>query len=378
MMRGPGHSVYGEVGRCFRKARATGASDEQLLSRFTSARDHSSAAFEAIVQRHGPMVLETCRRLLGGDPHAAEDAFQATFMVLARRADAINSGPSGSLGPWLHEVACRTARKARVAGLRREKRERRTARDRETTVAESSNDVDELDDYRVLHEEVTRLPAKHRAAVVLCYFEGLTHDQAAASLRWPVGTVRGYLARARDRLRTRLIRRGVVPAVAVACLEARASAAVPPLLMIQRVLRGIPHFSAGPAAAARVSLAGRLVVSADQAIPAGGGSPGPGSGRRGAVRVASRLAVRYPGRDSNQPEPPRPLRLKNPDGENASMCTATPCPKARSPGWARAGSITATTSSASRTHAAAKTSFPSEQMDSSVSGILPTAGSCAR
>ncbi len=195
MIRDLGHSVIRDVGRLIEEGTSAGASDEQLLSRFTAARDRSSAAFEAIVRRHGPMVLETCRRLLGGDHHAAEDAFQATFLVLARRADAGITHPSGSLGPWLHEVASRTARKARVSRLRREKRELSASQRPDAIVAASRNPVDDADDHRILHEEVSRLPEKHRAAIVLCYFQGLTHEQAAASLRWPVGTVRGYLAR---------------------------------------------------------------------------------------------------------------------------------------------------------------------------------------
>ncbi len=200
MIRDLGHSVIQDVGRLIEEGTSTGSSDEQLLCRFTAARDRSSAAFEAIVRRHGPMVLETCRRLLGGDPHAAEDAFQATFLVLARRARWCVSpirparlGPPGS-----EEVARRTARKARVARSRREKRELCASRRPDATVAASGNPVDDADDHRILHEEVSRLPEKHRVAIVLCYFEGLTHEQAAASLRWPVGTVRGLvLARAR-------------------------------------------------------------------------------------------------------------------------------------------------------------------------------------
>ncbi len=128
MVRGVGEAVIRDVNRLFAEGTAAGASDEQLLSRYIAARDRSSLAFEAIVRRHGPMVLETCRRLLDGDHHAAEDAFQATFLVLARRADSIVTHASGSLGPWLHEVACRTARKARIERFRHEKRDLRAAR----------------------------------------------------------------------------------------------------------------------------------------------------------------------------------------------------------------------------------------------------------
>src|SRR5262245_18021999 len=117
------------------------------------------------------MVLEACRRILG-DHHAAEDAFQATFLALARRAGSIVRHPTGSLGPWLHQVACRTARKARLASSRRASRERRAAERTETLAAGQPACLD-VDVYRVLHEEIARLPEKYRAAVVLCYFQGL-------------------------------------------------------------------------------------------------------------------------------------------------------------------------------------------------------------
>ena len=207
MVRGTWTTVLRDIDRLYVEGTSAGSSDEQLLSRFTAMRERSELAFESIVRRHGPMVLEVCRRILGGDHHAAEDAFQATFLVLARRAGSITVRPSGSLGPWLHEVACRTAWKARVACSRREAREQYAARKSEAVVFTIDQDRVDDDMYRVLHEEVSRLPPKYRAPIVLCYFEGRTHDQAAASLGWPVGTVRGYLSRARDLLRIRLIRR---------------------------------------------------------------------------------------------------------------------------------------------------------------------------
>ena len=121
-----------------------------------------------------------------------------------------------SLGPWLHQVATRCALKSRTANLRREARERRAA---EQASAHDHHDTGLTDDeYRILHEEVERLPEKYRAPVVLCYFEGLTHDAAADALRWPLGTVRGRLARARDQLRRRLTARGLAPAAAVSLL----------------------------------------------------------------------------------------------------------------------------------------------------------------
>jgi RNA polymerase sigma factor (sigma-70 family) len=233
MVRGSWGAVFRQVDQLYNEGTSVGWNDGQLLSRFASAREESDLAFEAIVQRHGPMVLNVCRRVLG-DHHAAEDAFQATFLVLARRAGSIALHPSGSLGPWLHQVACRTARKARLASSRREAREKRVAKQADATVEADQQACLDNEPHRLLHEEVARLPEKYRAAVVLCYFDGLTHDQAAESLHWPVGTVRGYLARARDLLRTRLIRRGVAPAVTLSLITpglTSAAAIVTPALI---------------------------------------------------------------------------------------------------------------------------------------------------
>src|SRR5262245_17076700 len=121
------NTVLRQVDRLFVEGTSTGWGDDQLLTRFVAARDESNLAFETIVRRHGPMVLEVCRRVLS-DHHAAEDAFQATFLVLARRAGSIALRSRGSLAPWLHQVAHRTAKKSLVAVLRRKARESRVAK----------------------------------------------------------------------------------------------------------------------------------------------------------------------------------------------------------------------------------------------------------
>ncbi len=196
------------LGRLFGAGSPVGLTDRDLLERCTHGRDDSAeAAFETILARHGVMVLSVCRHVLG-DEHAAEDAFQATFLVLFRRAGSLRIRAPGSLGPWLYGVAHHIASKARRGAARRWARERRVpVRGGGGTTA-----TIERDELRaLLHEEVNRLPAKYRAAVVLCYFEGRTHDEAAAALQWPVGTVRGRLARARELLRVRLTRRGLAP-----------------------------------------------------------------------------------------------------------------------------------------------------------------------
>ena len=195
-----------------------GLTEAQLLDRIARRDESAEAAFEAILTRHGPAVLACCRRVLG-DSAAAEDAFQATFLVLYRRAGSIRVAES--LAPWLLHVARMAALKARQGELRRLARERRVARP-ELTAAEAPPS-----DLRLLvHDEVDRLPAKYREPVRLCYFEGRTHDDAAAALGWPVGTVRGRLSRARDMLRTRLMRRGVgiTPVALAAAMAAAADA----------------------------------------------------------------------------------------------------------------------------------------------------------
>ncbi len=193
---------------------AVGLTDGQLLERFATTlrggNDAAEAAFETILSRHGATVLTVCRQVLG-DAHAAEDAFQATFLVLVRRAASLRVRDQGSLGPWLYGVAYRTALKARKGAARRRIREQRAAMPEAR--AESIVAALERDDLgAALHQEVNRLPAKYRAAVILCYFEGRTHDEAAAVLRRPVGTVRSCLSRARNLLRGRLSRRGFAPA----------------------------------------------------------------------------------------------------------------------------------------------------------------------
>ena len=153
------------------------------------------------------MVMRVCRAVLG-DRHDAEDAFQATFLILASRAGVIRL--SGSVAAWLYGVALRVAANARSKAIRRLRHERRLAKmttGSPTRTVQSSTIGDERD--CVIHQEIGRLPERFRTAVVLCYLEDLTHDQAALQLGCPVGTIRSRLANARERLRKRLTRRGV-------------------------------------------------------------------------------------------------------------------------------------------------------------------------
>jgi RNA polymerase sigma factor (sigma-70 family) len=186
-------------------------SDGQLVELFLGRRaEAGEQAFGALVERHGPMVYRVCGQVLG-DSHEAQDAFQAVFIVLARKAGAVRNRES--LASWLYGVALRVAARARTDMKRRRARERQTEDGHDEIPAPTAEAPRHTDDAEAVHQEVGRLAQKYRAPIVLCYLQGLTHNQAAARLGWPVGTVRSRLARARDQLRVRLVRRGVtVPA----------------------------------------------------------------------------------------------------------------------------------------------------------------------
>jgi RNA polymerase sigma factor (sigma-70 family) len=183
-------------------ADAEGALDSELLERFIGRRDQ--AAFEALVVRHGPRVLAVCRQVLG-ESEEAHDAFQATFLVLVRKAGAIRK--RDSLGPWLHGVARRIAVRAKVRGERRRTQEGWVV---EMHAKQASSDLDHSELRPLLDEEMSRLPEKYRLPLLLCYLEGMTNEEAARRLECPPGTLKGRLARAREILKGRLARRGVV------------------------------------------------------------------------------------------------------------------------------------------------------------------------
>jgi RNA polymerase sigma factor (sigma-70 family) len=200
--------------------------DGQLLESFLSQGEQG--AFEALVQRHGRMVLGVCRRLL---QHAqdAEDAFQVTFLVLVRQAAALRS--RRTIGDWLYGVAYHTALKARAAVLKRRAKERESvARRQQQTRQEIWQELQPL-----LDDELRRLPEKYRVAIVLCDLEGKTRKEAAQQLGWPEGTVSGRLARARALLGQRLSRQGLrLSGGALAALlgQQAGPAAVPAALVV--------------------------------------------------------------------------------------------------------------------------------------------------
>jgi RNA polymerase sigma factor (sigma-70 family) len=225
---------------------AGGLSDAQLVEQFVARRDE--AAFEVLVWRHGPTVLGVCRRVLRQEQDA-EDAFQATFLVLARRAGSI--GRRQAVGGWLYRVALRVALRARARASRRADRETRAA---DVPAAERTPDVVWSDLRPVLDEEVSRLPAKYRAPFVLCYLDGKTNEEAARELGCPKGTVLSRLAWARERLRARLTRRGLTLSAGLlaAALAANTAAAVPTAL-VEATLKAALLVAAGRAVAEATS-----------------------------------------------------------------------------------------------------------------------------
>jgi RNA polymerase sigma factor (sigma-70 family) len=204
------------------------SSDAHLLERFARQRDE--AAFASLMRRHGPLVWGVCRRVLAQE-QAAEDAFQATFLVLVRKARSVSK--RASVRSWLYGVALRVAVRARQReGLRRLREQNSPRR----PAAEKSPE-NTWDDLRpILDEEIQRLPEKYRLPIILCYLEGQTNDAAARQLNCPRGTLAIRLARARERLRSRLIRRGLTlsaGSLATLLAENATSATVLPLLFAQ-------------------------------------------------------------------------------------------------------------------------------------------------
>jgi RNA polymerase sigma-70 factor (ECF subfamily) len=246
MASSPTNNVLQPLYRAALLRDGAGLTDGDLLEGFVHRRD--AAYFEALVRRHGPMVLGVCRRILG-DPHDAEDAFQATFLVLVRRAASVL--PRDMVGNWLHGVAYRTALQARRAAARRRARERQVHNMPDPVIEEQAT-WQEL--RPLLDQELDRLPAKYRAAVVLCYLEGRTLREAAGTLRLPVGTLSGRLTTARRLLARRLRRRGltVSGAVLVAALAPGAASGAVPASLIASTVQAGTLLATGKAAIASV------------------------------------------------------------------------------------------------------------------------------
>ena len=266
-------SVVRQIGSLFDGGSVVGLTDRELIERFNRQRDTiGEAAFAALVTRHGPMVLNVCRQVLG-DRHDAEDAFQAVFLVVARKARSIRD--PDLLGNWLYGIALRTARKSRIQIARRRRNEE--AAMMKLSGAGSGTLIDQSapmpehnalagEHAELLYSEIDRLPRPFRLPVVLCYFEGLTVDDAAHRLGCPSGTVRSRLARACDKLRRGLTRRGVVlPSAALATVLAprQASACVASSLC-EITARAAIRFAAGQPRAGANSAA--VMALADEVL----------------------------------------------------------------------------------------------------------------
>jgi RNA polymerase sigma factor (sigma-70 family) len=224
-----------------------GLTDGQLLEAYLAHRDE--AAFAALLRRHAPMVWGVCHRVLG-NLHNAEDAFQATFLVLVRKAASVR--PRDLVGNWLYGVACRTALKAKAMTATRHAKERQAAQ-RARPEAHQAQLWSDL--QPILDQELSRTPDKYRAAIVLCDLEGKTKKEAARHLGVPEGTLSTWLARGRRLLAKRLSARGVTlgaGAVAAFLAESAAAAAAPAALVLS-TLQAATQVSAGGAAASVVS-----------------------------------------------------------------------------------------------------------------------------
>jgi RNA polymerase sigma factor (sigma-70 family) len=239
------------------RPRECAATDRDLLNRFVSGRDET--AFAGLLHRHGPMALAACRRILGTGPDA-EDAFQAAFLVLARRARSI-SRPE-RLSGWIYGTACRCAKEFRTRAARRRAVEARVAASE--AVPPETDRADWADLRPVLDEEIGRLPERYRIPFILCCLEGRTTEEAADILGRPRGTVLSRLAWARRRLRARLQRRGLGPATAgaVAGGQALRAPAVPADLAALTTRTGLLFQSADRTTAGVVS--GRVVALAEK------------------------------------------------------------------------------------------------------------------
>jgi RNA polymerase sigma factor (sigma-70 family) len=244
MVSGSMNRVVRALRRAAMHGQANSLSDRQLLERFLAT--HEEAAFEALVRRHGPMVLGVCRRVL---EHAqdAEDAYQATFLILVRKATSILLRET--LASWLYGVAYRTAQKARVAAARRRVKEKQMAR------PEAIDDAPWQDLRPLIDRELNSLPEKYREPLLLCDLQGASRKAAALRLGWSEGTLSGRLSRARDLLARRLASHGVTltgAAVAVALSSNAASACVPAALVLSTV-QAATSVAAGTKVAGAVS-----------------------------------------------------------------------------------------------------------------------------
>ena len=242
-----------EIHQLFAAGTVVGRGDDELVKQFAARRDE--AAFAALLNRHGSMVLGVCRRRLR-DSRDAEDAFQATFLVLIRKAGSIKK--PHLLGPWLYGVADRVAHRAQRLAARRDVRERTGVITESADVeheGQAGQSAEHAELRTVLDQEINRLPEMLRLPVVLCHVEGLTQPEAAVRLRTTPDGVRGRLARARETLRSRLTRRGFALTGGVLMLDLAADSALaaPPARLTDATLALVRAGAAPPAVVASLA-----------------------------------------------------------------------------------------------------------------------------
>src|SRR4051794_29039650 len=239
-------TVIRHLRRAVLRQDGAGWTDGQLLASFIEQKDET--AFEALVRRHGPMVFGVCRRV-ARNHHDAEDAFQATFLVLARKATSVR--PRERLANWLHGVALRTAMKTKTLTVKRRGRERQVTDMPEPEAAR-------LDPWRdlqpLLDQELHGLPENYRLPILLCDLEGKSIKQATRQLGWPQGTLAGRLARGRQLLAKRLANRGVVLSAGLlaAVVSRNTASAVVPTALISSTVKTAVMIAAGQATVAGV------------------------------------------------------------------------------------------------------------------------------
>src|SRR5262245_10216951 len=253
MADGQLESVLHHVRQLVAEQSAGSVPDRELLECFVARRDES--AFAALVRRHGAMVLGVCRRVLR-HRHDAEDASQAAFLVLARKAASIRN--QQSVASWLHGVALRVA-----ANLKREvaRRQRRQEALMDVPREDATHDVTWREVQVVLDEECQRLPQHFRSPLVLCYLEGKTRDEAARELGWSLGTLRGRLERGRTLLRNRLARRGLTLSATLLGAAVAPTASAMPAGLAASTAKAAARFLGGRAVAGVVSA--RVVALTD-------------------------------------------------------------------------------------------------------------------
>ncbi|MDR3619770.1 MAG: sigma-70 family RNA polymerase sigma factor [Paludisphaera borealis] len=303
--------VFQDLDRLFRYGTVS-SGDGALLESFLT--EGNESAFEALVNRHGPMVRGVCRRLLPS-PHDADDAFQATFLVLVRKGGRLRD--PDRLGPWLHGVAMRVAGKARARASRRKDEAIVDVPSREGGNAEW------CDVMPIIDAELARLPAKHRDVLVACLLDGATAEEASHRLDCPVGTVKSRLARARETLRARLTSRGVAPAVALGALtttDAFAFASPVSSTLIRATLKAVTTKAVAPGVVALTEGVATTMFAKSTftalVLATGVGLAGLGT----AVWIKPSLAQVYLPSSGDQP---------GGQGQNPALSTVTPDSKAR-------------------------------------------------